>query len=992
MSNELSNQPDLNGAHNAASSQPDGATRLEHLVDEKAFAEFLKKNYPREAAVYQRAGMNRRSFLKLMGASLAMSGLGLTGCSAFAPNEEILPYARMPENLVPGKPLFFATSMPLGGYANGMLIETHEGRPTRVEGNPRHPASLGSISAVLQAAILDLYNPVRSIRVQNQGTPTTWDAFVAALDEALPSDGAGVRILTETVTSPTLARQIAAVQERLPQAQWHQYEPINRDAALAGAELAFGEAVSTVYRFDEAEVVVSLDADFLMDMPGSVRYARDFASRRRVRADNPTMSRLYVIEGGFSVTGAAADHRLALRPAQIENFARALAAALGVSGVSAPSGTPWSGEWFDALVADLQASEGRSLIVPGDGQTPAVHALAHAINAALGAVGTTLNYLPPIEANPVIQSDDLATLVSDMAAGNVQVLIILDGNPVYNAPVDLDFAGALAQVPFSAHLSLYLNETSEVTAWHVPGTHFIEEWGDALAFDGTASVLQPPIGPLYETVRSGSQMLALLAGDDRTPYEILQETWASQLGEDGWRRALHDGTVADSAPAPITPSLQSLNLGAAPSADGLDVLFRVDPAIYDGRFNQISWLQELPDPLTKITWDNSLMVSPATAERLGLVEEQLAEVNLGGNVLAIPVFILAGMPDDTLATYLGYGGGLSADLDAGLAFNAYQLMPNGLTRFFSGASVENTGRGYNLAQSRVPELDENLWEADDRKPVVSATLAAFQTDPDGIYTPKYEDPASILPDFLYEDNAWGMTIDLTSCIGCNACVIACQMENSIPTVGKDEVARGRDMSWIRIDPYEIPDGDETRHAFQPVPCMHCEKAPCEIVCPVQATVHDHEGLNLMVYNRCVGTRYCSANCPYNVRRFNYLKYVDEAPVMEEWRNPNVTVRVEGVMEKCTYCVQRIAAANIEASKENRPVRDGEVTPACASACPTQAIIFGNINDPEAAVTKAKAEPHEYKLLAELNVKPRTSYLAKLYNPNEELYESGQDEE
>jgi len=958
-----------------------------HTLPEEAELEaFLRKEYPREAAVYQQNGMNRRTFLKLMGASLALTGVG-AACGPRRSGEKIIPYVRMPEEIIPGQPLFFATSMVLNGYANGVLIETHEGRPTRLEGNANHPASLGATDAIVQSSILDLYNPDRSVTIKQAGVESDWDTFVADLRDALGGiNGPGLRILTSTTTSPTLANQVRDVRRQFPGATWVQYDPVTPDNVLEGSRLALGDVFESVYQFDQANIIVSLDANFLSTMPGSVRFAREFANGRKVRAETTMMSRLYALESSPTITGAAADNRLALKATQIEAFARSLAAALGVADVEAVDGD-WSDDWLEAVVTDLEANTGASLVVAGPEQPPAVHALAHAINAQLGNVGTTVTYTSPAIANPGNQVADLVALVEDMQAGDVDGLIILGGNPAFNAPADVPFAEALADVPFSVHLSLYNDDTSQLTTWHVPATHFVEEWSDARAYDGSVSLVQPPIGALYDTARSAIEMLAAVLGDDRSGYQILRDYWQGEYSGDDfesfWRTSLHSGVMPDSAPNTVSLTLRgdfAAQLPAQTASSGLEVNFRVDPTIWDGRFANISWLQELPHPLTKLTWDNAALMSATTADELGVRDENVIELSYAGNTMRVPVLVSPSQADGAITVFLGYGHGLSADLEASQDFNAYQLRTTDAIYTATGVSASSTGSTYGLAISRTPG-DGYGFDA-----VRSTTFETFVDSPDFTKVGKYagKEQPDMLPDFEYEGYAWGMSIDLTSCIGCNACMIACQMENNIPTVGKAGVERARDMSWIRLDRYYQEEDGELRTNFQPLPCMHCEKAPCEIVCPVQATVHDHEGLNLMVYNRCVGTRYCSANCPYSVRRFNFLNYIEDDPIYEEVRNPNVSVRIEGVMEKCTFCVQRINSAHVAAGVDDRAIADGEIQPACASACPTQAITFGDQGDETTQVAQLKAQPHDYGLLEELNTKPRVTYLGKVFNPNDEL--------
>ena len=897
--------------------------------------------------------VSRRHFWKLSGASLALAGL--TACTR-QPDEKIVPYVEQPEQIIPGKPLWFATAMPHAGGAIGLLVESHMGRPTKVEGNPRHPASLGSTDAFAQASVLDLYDPDRSQVVLRNGRISSRTSFLehlnAVLDAQRAVNGAGLRILTETVTSPTLAHQLQAVLQAFPKAQWQQYEPAGRDNARAGTRLAFGEVVNTYYRFDRAAVILSLDAEFLT----SVRYARDFAARRRSEARN----RLYVVESTPSYTGAAADHRLAVRAADVEAFARAVAQAVGV-GVEAPS-VPQLDKWVNAVARDLQQHRGASVVVAGDAQPPVVHTLAHAINHALGNTGQTVLHTAPLEADPADQAQSLAALVDDMHNGRVQALVLLGGNPVYNSPADLEFSKALLRVPFRAHLSLYHDETSSLCQWHLPQAHYLEAWGDTRAYDGTVSIQQPLIAPLYGG-RSASEVVTMLLGQaDRTGYEIVKQYWTAQSGakdfDRWWRRALHEGLIEGSALPPKAVSLTGKLPAPIPAGSALEVVFRPDPCVADGRYANNGWLQELPKPISKITWDNAVLLSPATAQRLDLQNERIVELDYKGRKVRAPVWVLAGHADESVTVHLGYGRTRAGRTGSGKGFNAYAIRHSQTPWIGTGILLHAQSGRWGLA---VTQEHFNLREQrQDPEPAPGLTL---------------------YPGHKYEGYAWGMSIDLGSCIGCNACVVACEAENNIPVVGKDQVARGREMHWIRIDTYR----HESETLFQPMMCVHCENAPCEVVCPVGATVHSKEGLNEMVYNRCIGTRYCSNNCPYKVRRFNFYHYADyDTPSLKLLRNPDVTVRTRGVMEKCTYCVQRINGARIEAKKQDRQIRDGEIQTACQQVCPAQAIVFGNINDPQSRVSQLKASPHNYHVLADLNTRARTSYLARITNPNPEL--------
>jgi molybdopterin-containing oxidoreductase family iron-sulfur binding subunit len=962
---------------------------LEELADSEEFQSLLRREFPENASEWMDP-VSRRGFLKLMGASLALAGL--SACTG-QPDERIVPYVKAPEEIVPGKPLFFATAMPLGGYATGLLAESHMGRPTKVEGNPKHPASLGATDAFAQASILTLYDPDRSQAVLNAGHISSWNAFAAALGTELEKQkarrGAGLRVLTETVTSPTLAAQLRALLARFPAAKWHQYEPAARDNARLGARLAFGEFVETRYRLERADVILALDADFLCSGPGCVRYAHDFAERRKIHGRDARMNRLYVVESTPTNTGTMADHRLALRAGEIEGFARAVAQGLGILGGTAAAASGPHAKWIAAVARDLQKHRGASLVVAGDGQPPVVHALIHAINHALGNVGATVTHTDPVEANPVDQRESLQALARDMEAGRVDVLIVLGGNPAFTAPADLQFAERLSRAKFRVHLGLYDDETARLCDWHIPEAHYLEAWSDARAYDGTATVIQPLIAPLYGG-KSAHELLAEILGQPgRTGYEIVRDYWKgrhrSKDFELFWRTALHDGVIDGTA---LPAKSVSLKKGIGETGKrgngeggGLEIVFLPDPTIWDGRFANNGWLQELPKPLTKLTWDNAALVSPATAERLGLSTGDVVELQHGGRTVRAPIWIMPGHASDSITVHFGYGRTRTGRVGTGAGFDAYPLRTTTAPWFASGLTIRKTGARYPL----VTTQSHNSMEG--RHLVRAGTLEEYQRHPEFARQMGEEPPRdlTLYPGFKYEGYAWGMAIDLNACTGCNACVVACQAENNSPIVGKDQVSRGREMHWIRIDRYYQGGVDNPEIHHQPVMCQQCENAPCEAVCPVAATNHSAEGLNDMVYNRCVGTRYCSNNCPYKVRRFNFLQFQDfETPSLKLMRNPNVTVRSRGVMEKCTYCVQRINAAKIEAEKADRSVRDGEILTACQQACPAQAIVFGNVNDPGSRVSKLKAEPRSYGLLADLNTRPRTTYLAKVRNPNPEL--------
>jgi molybdopterin-containing oxidoreductase family iron-sulfur binding subunit len=976
---------------------------LEERAGDPAFQERLYNEFPSEIESITDP-VARRTFLKLMGASLALAGV--TGCTR-QPAEHIVPYVRQPEELIPGKPLFYATAMTLGGVATGLLVESHEGRPTKVEGNALHPGSLGASDVYAQAAVLGLYDPDRSQTLTNLGEIRPWAAFLGAMRAALtaqqPLKGAGVRILTESIASPTLAAQIRDVLARFPSAKWHQWDPASGDNARGGSKLAFGQYVSPVYRFDQADVILALDADFLSCGPGSLRYARDFASRRRPEhADR--MNRLYAIESMPTSTGARADHRLAAKPSQVMALARQIAARVeggsGGSGASGASGAPErTAKFVDALAKDLLAHRGTSLIVAGDHQPAEIHALAHAMNAALGNAGRTVVYTQSVEAEPVNQLDSLRELVADMAAGKVDLLVILGGNPVYTAPIDVPFADALNKVQLRVHLSQYEDETSERCHWQVPETHFLEAWSDARAYDGTASIVQPLIAPLYGGKSAHEVLAALSDRPERSAYDLVREFWKVDPKDDtAWRRWLHDGIIPGTASAPIAAAAARSPIVNQPPEppSGLEVAFRNDPSVLDGRFSNNGWLQELPKPITKLTWDNAVLTSPATLARLkdsaspsaqggehGQIISDVVELRVGGRSIRGPIFPVVGHPDDCVTVHLGYGRSRGGRLASGIGFNANAIRTAEGMWFTGGGELKSTGDRYSLACTQYHHLMEG------RGMVRAVTRDEFIRDPKSVHEGDETPPRTITlyPDFKYEGYKWGMAIDVNACIGCNACVVGCQAENNIPVVGKDQVLRGREMHWIRVDTYYRGPADHPETYFQPVPCMQCENAPCEVVCPVGATVHSHEGLNDMVYNRCVGTRYCSNNCPYKVRRFNFLLYQDwNTPSLKLGRNPDVTVRSRGVMEKCTYCVQRINAGKIDSEKEDRRVRDGDIKTACQQTCPADAIVFGDLNDPTSRVAQLQAETRNYALLGELNTRPRTTYLAAVRNVNPELGE------
>ncbi len=1013
---------------------------LEQIEGRPESRAFLEREFP-EGADELPEGVTRRDMMMLLGASLSLAGLA--GCRR--PVEEIVPFVTAPEEMVPGIPRYYATTMPFRRSAYGLIVESHEGRPTKIEGNPSHPSTLGASSSRVQASVLGLYDADRSQAVRLKGEPKSWNDFVAAwgqLSQAHAADGgASLAVLSESFSSPTLARLASELRARYPRVQWATYDAVSDESRVAGLRYATGRDLDLMLRLDRASVILALDADPLLTDPEMIRHARGFAAGRRAGTSGGVMNRLYAVEGVYSLTGAMADHRLRLESRQIAPFLAALAvrlappeagaASLGVGSV--PGGVPNAAaalgapgvdsRWIDALAKDLLANRGTGLIVAGERQPAAVHAAVCALNTYLGNTGRTVSYYETKDAAlPSVSS--LTSLVSAIQAGAIKTLVVLGGNPVFDAPADLDFVSAMAKVPQSIALGHTVDETSVKATWHIPRAHYLESWGDARAVGGTLSVVQPLILPLFGG-RTTVEVLGLMAGgQDRPGYDIVRETWKPIVGEaefdTKWNRVLHDGFLAGSELPEVVPTLIAQPLAelgrlraggatssqAAPgSVSGLEVVFLPSSSLHDGRFANDGWLQELPDPLTKLTWDNPALVGPKTAESLGLANQDWVRLDYAGRSLELPVWLLPGMADGVVALTLGYGRSHAGRIGSGVGFDAFTVRSSKAPGFDSGVRLTKLARTYPLSATQEhgsmegrPLIRESTLAELRSKPSGHAPAGGAPA-PDSPAAPKEGKPSAlgVYPEethhfSLWEPHKydrghqWGMTIDLNACIGCNACMVACQSENNIPVVGKIQVAKGREMHWIRVDRYFSGDpSGNPEVVFQPVPCMHCEDAPCEQVCPVAATVHDGEGLNVMVYNRCIGTRYCSNNCPYKVRRFNFFNFTKDTPdILKLAMNPDVTVRARGVMEKCTYCTQRINKVKIDAKLAGSTIRDGDVKTACQQACPTSAIEFGDLRDPSSRVVKAKADPRNYALLAELNTKPRTTYLAKVRNPNPDL--------
>lgn len=970
---------------------------LEELAEQPQFAEFLADEFPRWHALWE-APVARRRVLKLMAASLALAGL--TGCEN-QPEEQIVPYVDMPEGLTPGVPRQYATTALVDGYAHGVLAQTHEGRPVKLEGNPEHPSTLGACDIFSQASVLSLYDPDRASAVKQRGHVAPYRDFLADLQSQRvawnASQGEGLAIVTGSLTSPSELAQLQVLLTRWPQARWHRHIAVDRSTVYDGTQALFGTPVEPVYRLERARVVVSLDADVLQSQPGFLRYARDLMAGRRPRDNDNTLTRLYVAEATPTITGSVADHRLRLRSDRVETLARQLASVLGIEGLGIEGlGTEGVGTsepaiddaWLNTVAADLERHAPDVALVAGDQQPAAVHAIVQAINHRLGAYGTTVTAIEPVDASH--RAQPLAALVESMRGDEIDSLIVMGTNPAYSAPGELGFADACSRVPWRCHFGETFDETARLMHWHIPATHPLETWGDARAHDGTVSLLQPLIRPLHGGLTPLQFYRSLLDGVGGDPRELLMAFWREH-GTAGdfdarWRRWLHDGMIAGSAATPgsVTPqpNWQAALNASAPIDAELVLQLSPDPALWDGRHANNGWLQELPRPLTKLTWDNALLIAPALAEARGLGEGDVVRLRVAERHVEVPVYILPGMPDDSVTLTLGHGRPAAGHVAEGIGSDAYQLQ-RGATRWAMPASLEATGERRELATT------QNHHAIEGRDLIRVATLGAYRNNP---CFAQHEIPHESLypepwPTERKSQYAWGMVIDLSSCIGCNACVTACQAENNVPIVGPEEVKRGREMHWIRIDRYFEGPLDDPQLVFQPVTCMHCENAPCEYVCPVGATQHTASGLNAMVYNRCVGTRYCSQNCPYKVRRFNWFQYTGQEAtysVPKAVQNPEVTVRARGVMEKCTYCVQRIMRKTLDTELEKRDLADGELQTACQQTCPTQAIVFGDLNREDSDVSRLKRHPLHYAMLAHLNVRPRTSYLAAVTNPNPAL--------
>lgn len=945
-------------------------TSLEELLDEEGFRAWLGAEFPAASSMFDDPG--RRQFLKLMGASLLLAGLGgaLGGCSD-GKSDQAIPYVNQPENTVPGIPRQYATAVLFEGYAQPVIATTYSGRPTKLDGNPDHPITRGASDAFMQSAIFGLYDPERSKTPTHDRAPASWAKFDGALSALRQRwqqrNGEGLRILSGATTSPTFIRQMRQLASRYPNMRWHRYEPIGtaqQDNAMAAA---FGRVLTPHLRLESCEVVVSLDHDLLGPGPHQVLNAGAWANRRGEQALEQGRSRLHIAEAMPSLTGTVAITRLPCDPSRIAALVQAFGAAFEIGGWTAPELNQSEKRWLTRAVNDLRTHQGKGLFIAGATLDPRLQALGPAINDKLQNTGKTIWYSEPLHDAPA-QNETLDALADDITAGGVDTLIVLDCNPVYASTGTRDFAKLLTQVPHRIHAGLHADETANACEWHLPLSHALEMWSDARAVDGHTTIIQPVVNPLYAS-RSIHQIADMLLGIvDPATDSAVRKTWQDDFGaafDDRWTRALHDGFVEGTQAKPVSTAAKisaAFASEAVADAGQVEIVFCPDPTVWDGRFGNIAWLQELPKPLTKITWDNIVGVSPTLAAAQGLSNGDVVEVRIEQRHISGPVWIVPGQAANTVALFLGYGRMAGGEIAKESGYSAYTLLPANNTSLALGA-LARTNQQYPLATTQAHHRMEGF---DFVREVTS----------DSPRTSAPKETPSLYKEWAKAEHAWGMVIDLDRCIGCNACVSACNVENNVQVVGKDQVSRGREMLWLRVDRYYTGSAENPRSFFQPVPCMHCEKAPCEMGCPVHATVHSPEGVNQQVYNRCIGTRTCSSYCPYKVRRFNWYDNRDFGESDQAAKNPDVSVRSRGVMEKCTYCTQRIQAVHVAADKENRPLRRDEVVTACQQACPAKAITFGDLKDEDSAVAQLRKSGRHYTLLEELGTRPRTTYLAR----------------
>jgi molybdopterin-containing oxidoreductase family iron-sulfur binding subunit len=990
---------------------------LQDLSRNEEYQNYINREFPEDAGELK-DGYSRRNFLQIMGASVALAGMA----ACRKPVQKLLPYHEQPEEMVPGNPLTYASSIPFQDAGMGILVTTNEGRPTKIEGNPSHPGSRGASNVFHQASILDLYDVNRSHNPREDGNSSSWDDFVSFAGEHFSDTSRRIAFISEASGSPSFNRMKTRLLEKFPNARWATWEAYGPQNVLKGTEQAFGQKLRPVYKFGQAKVVISLDYDFMNLAPNNVASNMDYADARRVSSVDAEMNRLYVVQNNLSVTGSNADHRLRIKAGDMPHFVAALASELSgrVSGLDAFSGVDnkfSQHSWISVLAQELLDNRGNAIIAAGEDYAPEIHASIAAINLALENAGSTVHYTEVPYHDDSYNPEAIAEVARGLRNGEFDTLVMVGGNPAYDAPADLNMEEAIAGAETSIHLSQHFDETSKLVNWHVNRAHFLEFWGDVASYEGVLSVVQPTIRPLYGAKSEIEFLYAIAEGSSAEGYDIVRETWSPVLGDSfnrRWNEVLHEGLLEDSSfnvagvqlSSGFGSAVSSYLSGLSTSSEGdIELVIKPDHKVFDGRFANNGWLQEFPDPVTKITWDNVAMLNPATAERLGVsatafgdTSYELLEITANGTSFRLPAWILPGLADNSITMTTGYGRTAIGNVADDVGHNNYVARTTGNMMVHHAVSVSRTGESYPIA------CTQNHHQMEDRPLVREATLEEYRQDPkfaaEAVYVPGMDKEtgvpkqlfnAQMFPDY---EPQWGMAIDLNACTGCGVCTIACQAENNIPVIGKREVERNREMHWIRVDRYFEGDTDDPKVVHQPIPCMHCEQAPCEMVCPVAATVHSDDGLNQMVYNQCIGTRYCSNNCPFKVRRFNFFNYaknwleIDEDPdVIQMAMNPDVSVRFRGVMEKCTYCIQRINRGKIETKNEtgySRKPADGRVKTACQQACPTQAITFGDLTDEESVVVKTKRNDRNYLLLEEYNIRPRTSHLAKIRNPNSEL--------
>lgn len=964
---------------------------LESIENSSDFLNFVDNTFAHSHTDYHDL-ISRRKFMSLMSASFALAGL--TSCRR--PIENIVPFVTPPEDTIPGIPVEYRTTMPFGLSAYGLSVKCYDGRPIKIDGNPLHPSTMGKSNAFLQAQILGLYDPDRSKKVLEKGDEKNWSDFVAFWQEIFSqyrqNDGSGLAVISESFASPSLARLKDLFQKTFPRAQWIVRDPVSDKNIIDGLRLVSDKFIRPTYHFDKAEVILSLDCDFLFMENENIRNAYQFSKARNVLSRDDTMNRLYVVEGTMSVTGAHADHRFRCHSNNIPSFLSALynhiqnnSGENSTYQITEEKNSNFDPNVLTQLSKDLLKHKGTSIICAGQSQPPLVHALVALINQKLNNVNSTVTF-HQLDNPHFSDSDQINGFVQALENKKIETVISLGSNPVFNFNMH-----QIVNIKNKIHFGLYVDETAKVADWHIPQSHFLESWGDATSNDGTQSVIQPLIHPLYESKSPVEFFMLLASGQDSRGYDIVRDTWRSILPnnnfEKNWHTVLHDGLVENQKSMfikfretklhDILQDIESLSYQIF-SENNLEIVYKPSSHVYDGRFANIGWLAENPDPITKLTWDNAALISPYTAQKFSLKNNDIITISVKKHILDIPVWIVPGQADFSITLPLGFGQTSIGRVGNNVGFNIYPLRSDFYSYCESDAQIHKTGKKYELVSTQG-------YGTMGKRPLVHhATLQEYNNSLHIIQEKGDHSPSKNLwKEHKYDKGfQWAMVIDLNKCIGCGACTVACQSENNIPIVGKAQVANGREMHWMRIDRYFDGQGARLRILFQPIACMHCENAPCEQVCPVAATVHDSEGLNLMAYNRCIGTRYCSNNCPYKVRRFNFFNYYKKIKEIEKLgKNPNVTVRSRGVMEKCTYCLQRINEMKKVAKKQGRKIKDGEIKTACQQACPSNAIIFGNLNDPESEVSKYKNSDREYVLLGELNNRPRTTFLAKLCNTN-----------